>query len=135
RAIADLAASLGATTVIGLDVATDPSAPLEVGGRVPVLAGVPETDKDNGQGFRIVGGTDGRLYVASPQLLAYLGIDPTGFDPRADLLATEPDSDVVFISDVKGPTRGVSSVVTAPMPQPVYSSLPGALLTQASVTR
>lgn len=82
----DLAARLGDATVVPLEVPVDPEVPTERG-----PAGT-TVERSAVLGQPVGGTTRGReLYVATPQVLAYYGIDPESTPADAELLTAPPD--------------------------------------------
>jgi len=142
-AVHEFAASLGTPTVIGLDVAMDPRARPEPGfdggpgGRMPVLTGVVVRDEQN----RITGihseGDGSLLYLGSPELVRYLGLDAGVFGSNTEVLTALPPTPAVFLSDVEDIIDGAepTHVRTVSMPAPAYRSLPHSLLNPATAQR
>ncbi|GAA0229489.1 hypothetical protein GCM10009527_027480 [Actinomadura nitritigenes] len=108
RELADLSAQmnliagrLGGARVIPLEMAADPAIKPEPGfedaqGGQPVAdLGIPTGGSSSDQGGGEDGGrADGALrsvplYLANPQLLAYLHVDPAKIDPRTDVITTQ----------------------------------------------
>jgi putative ABC transport system permease protein len=143
RAVRGFAATLGTPTVIGLDAAMDPKARQQSGvdggaaGRMPIITGVIIRDSAN----RVTGihsqDGGGALYLAHPDLLRYLGIDPGAMGPDTEVLTSLPAEPLVFLPEAERLLRNWEPtwVVTAPMPRPAYSSLPVQLLNPATVAR
>jgi putative ABC transport system permease protein len=81
-----LAAELDDATVVPLRKAMQPGAPPNVVDDTPVVATVDLTRR-KGRHPRISYLVEGWLFVATPPVLRYLGIDPSTVDPGADFLA------------------------------------------------
>jgi putative ABC transport system permease protein len=80
-----IAAQLDQATVMPLRKALDPGAPEGLIENTRVLNGVEVTtrfDSDRGTSYR----GQSQLYVATPAVLEYLGIDPNSIDPSTDFL-------------------------------------------------
>ena len=107
--VRQLAAGLGRAVVIPLwkpvDPAERPLATFE-GDRAIVAAGLARRMSD--KGFNLASG----LYVATPPLLRYLGIDPATVDPTADFLAdpTVPTEELVIVRFRDRKERAVTKV-------------------------
>jgi putative ABC transport system permease protein len=123
-AVARIAALVGHPRLVPLDVPYESGAPAAPsGGQMVPMFGVPVTDAG-----RAVLSTQ-RLYVANPELLRLLGVDPGSVRETTDLLATRPGR----LTDplVKG---GVPASFQ-PMTGSRYGSLPTALLTAGGLAR
>jgi putative ABC transport system permease protein len=77
-----LARDLGSATVIPLSKAFQPGTPSEVVGATTVLPSVVLAQRSGGRYL-----SESQLYVATPSVLAYLGIDPGAIAPDTDFLA------------------------------------------------
>jgi len=139
-AVRDFTVTVGAPIVIGLDVAMDQRARRDpVGGRTPVSIG--ELIRDAQNRIRSMYGLEpgdggGALYVASPELMRYLGIDPGKLGPGTEVLTVHPGT-IVFLSDAEDFKQGEvpPPVPSAPMARPAYEALPTSLLNPATVQR
>jgi putative ABC transport system permease protein len=140
--VRQFAASLDPPTVIPLDVAVDPDAPNQPGldggpgGRLPVLLGVVVRDSGNVvTGVHASEGFSGLLYIATPDILRYYGLDSGVFGPGTEVVTAAPQAELVLLSDGGLSKRGTwpSPARTAPMRPPGYSSLPSSLLNPATV--
>ncbi len=125
-AVDTLARGLGDAAVAPLEMAVEPASEQIPGFdvRPAVAVGVPVDDNSL---------RDVPLYVASPQLLDQLGVDPGSLDPTAEVLTvrTEP---LAYITEAG---RGEPETVTrrAPLDVPAYSSGPTTLVTPEAVER
>jgi putative ABC transport system permease protein len=81
--VRQLAARLDRATVIPLRTASQPGAPHPVVGDTPVFATIELARRVDSRSFRAASA----LYVATPAVLEYLGIDPATVDPGTDFLA------------------------------------------------
>jgi putative ABC transport system permease protein len=95
--VRQLAAALGQATVIPLSKPIEPGNPPMAtfeGDRAIVAVGLAR--KENAKSFSLASG----LYVATPSLLRYLGIDPATVDQSADFLAdaTVPTDELLLLS-------------------------------------
>jgi putative ABC transport system permease protein len=122
--------TLGTSTVIPLEVAVDPAAPPEPGfdggpvGRRPVELGV----ADGMYVIRIPDRSWGHSYLATPQLLRYLRVDPALLRPGIDGLTAHPDPNWAL----PGAGRPVPATTTR-YPRPAYDMLPDLLINPAIV--
>jgi putative ABC transport system permease protein len=122
------AATLDDPRVIALDMAVDPAAAPETGvdggegGRPAVELGVPIGE---GQ-FNTF-----RLYVASPDVLRYYGLDPGAVDPDTDVLTARTGAGFQFVNL----SARESPANTAPLDDAGFSSLPTSLITPTSLQR
>jgi putative ABC transport system permease protein len=140
-AVRDFATSLGTNELIGLDVAMDPRGQPQPGpdggpgGRMPVITGALVRDGENR--IRGIHSQEPSLYIASPDLLRFLGVDTAALRPDTDVLTAAGTTELVFLPEAEQVLRSgeFRFVVTAPMPRPAYSSLPETLLNPATVQR
>ena len=122
---ATIAATVDQATTVDLDVAMNPAAAADPNNREPVGEAV------------AVDVHDTRLitypYVATPELLQSLGIDPAAIDPGTDLLTARTDDVGLFdITARKGtPATGARQRIDLPG----YSSAPTALVTEGALER
>lgn len=79
-----IAAELHATSVVPLTSAADPNMPLERGGRPTIALGKPHPSE--GGGVEYSSSEAIPVFVATPELLAYCGIDPASVNAGTDLL-------------------------------------------------
>jgi putative ABC transport system permease protein len=122
-----LAASLDDAAVIPLHNAYQPGArPMATDGIREHFTGVlsrkiddPESKRWSGRGMNCFGPAgcyviESRLYVATPALLRYVGIDPAEVDPRTDFLANRsvPTDELVTVSEQRTPRDGEDPQVT-----------------------
>ena len=84
--VRQLAAKLDNGTLVALNKATQVGAPPEVIGDTQVLPSVEFTRQFDSSAGRKEYRAESELYVATPAVLRYLGIDPTAVDRRADFL-------------------------------------------------
>jgi putative ABC transport system permease protein len=91
-----LAATLGQAAVVPLDNAFIPGTPVQVIEGLRVLPTIDLTRRIDAHTYR----SESRLYVATPAVLRYLGIDPATVDPSTDFLAdpTVPTDELVILS-------------------------------------
>ncbi|HTJ76945.1 MAG TPA: FtsX-like permease family protein [Acidimicrobiales bacterium] len=131
-AVDAMAASLHARAVVPLEAAFNPATPdapgLRPGG--PSGPGAKESaalvKPEPEAGGHTAYGFVGRLYVATPAVLAHYGIDPATIDPTADVIASR---DLIGLQVASGGRQIVTPTVQR-LPLPTYSSAPNALLTQ-----
>ena len=119
-----LAAPLDHPSVIDLDMAVDPTAPSDPG----------EGGGEGGRPAVALGSDLGiliPLYVATPQLLEYDGLDPGAVDIGTDVLTGQAGQKFEFVNI---PARGVHAKVQT-IDVPNYSSLPTSLITPDAVRR
>ena len=117
---AQVATAVGADEPLALDVAKNP-APADVGApQEPIVAALPI---DNG--FR---GGDPAI-VATPAVLASLGIDPGQIDASAELL-TSKNPHVVLLDTSVRPDSDPTANHTQVIDLPVYTSAPHSLVTE-----
>ena len=121
QAVASMAAAIQAPTVLQLDVAV-PAATGEAPPE-PVSVATPVDHGFNGGGL---------AYVATPDLLARFGIDPSTIDGTTDLLTDQPH--VVLFDVSTRPERGMTTPTQRVALSP-YSSAPTALITEAAMRR
>jgi len=134
-AVGRFAAALGAATVIRLDAAVVAGATPEpdIGGRTGVppvsllvqVPGAQETDLPRD--------ISGRLFVATPEILRYYGLDPTAIPPGTDVLTPHTADDLLLPGRVGG-SRWIRAT-TAPLPRFGYRSLPDSLLSPQALRR
>ena len=82
-----LAAQLDGATVIPLRKASQPGAPASVLGNTRVFTSVELARQFDSPEERKAYRSESTLYVATPAVLSYLGIDPGTVDPGTDFLA------------------------------------------------
>jgi putative ABC transport system permease protein len=139
QAVHRFAAALGAPTVIALDAAMHPDTPLEVdaNARPPVtLAAFAQESGPDGVNITLQTppGTTGVLYLASPDLLRFLGLGTGAFGPGTDVLTTASGGDLrlVFTGQPIRPKVDPMRPVIRPMAPPPYTALPDTLLNPAT---
>jgi putative ABC transport system permease protein len=128
----ELAATLSGATVIPIDVALDPNVVRDPGlpGMEPVFLGY-EMD----EGWDVAS----RLFVATPDLLAALGLDPDDVAPSDDIV-TKDGGELLILATSTSPGRGSrgwedAEPVATPGTLPrTYSALPQALIAPERVT-
>jgi putative ABC transport system permease protein len=119
---AAVAAAAGGGEVLALDVAMNPAFASDAGVAEPIGVGT-RIDR----GFRNVDAG----YVATPAVLAHLGVDPASIDPATELLTSVPGS-LELVDFRARPTKGASTVVQrADLPR--YSSGPRSLITERAM--
>ena len=127
-AVDDIASRHGETLVVPLQVAVDPTESMTAGlhtARPTVFIGWKVDDNT----YRDAGAA----YVATPELLAYLGIDPASVEPDTVLLSSEPHDELYFVNvavpdDGRDPLTGVQRITA-----PAYSAVPRSMITQRSL--
>jgi putative ABC transport system permease protein len=128
RSVEAWAATLTDATIVPLEVAVDPTLSERVDGRVQhptVVLGIPVDENT----YRDVG----LMYVATPELLDYLSIEPATVDPQTTTLTTEP-GDVYFVGDATASTVRDGAIEDVQrIDAPRYSSVPHALITTRGV--
>jgi putative ABC transport system permease protein len=85
--VRQLAGQLGRPSVVALTKAFQPGTPAMVAGDTRVRPTTTVARREDGPAGRKMYRPDGQLYVATPALLRYLGIDPVTLRPGADFLA------------------------------------------------
>jgi putative ABC transport system permease protein len=135
RDAATIAATLDDPTLLPLSVAVNPLTATAVSGpREPIGLAI-QRSAHSFQGL-------GHPYVATPELLQHLGIDPASIDPSTELLTSRADK-VVLIDmttrpdDQPSPT-GTRQPSTSTTPAqrvdlPTYSSAPSSLITETAM--
>ncbi len=122
RAVREFAATLGTPTVIGLDVAMDPRARPGsdvdggLGGRMHVVTGVViRNGKNEVTGIHSQDVLQRGPYLATPDLLRYLGVDASAMGPDTELLTAFPPEPLLFLPEAERTIRGEEPgwVVTA----------------------
>ena len=135
RAAADsLATSLGAKSTVELEQAVNPNAPLVegpdgAGGHEPASL-VQITPQGNGGTLielRVP------LYVATPELLADLGIQPSQIHPDTDIVSSS--TGLAGLQLAYGPRLQVGHPVIQRLPLPKGSSEPNTLITTGAMAR
>jgi len=91
-AVEEIAGSIEGATVLGLDVPVDPTVVVNEGGDAPapVMMGKPvneNTTRDTGP-----------LYLATPEVLDHLGVDPASIAPGTEVV-TEQTEPVILVGD------------------------------------
>jgi putative ABC transport system permease protein len=125
-----IAAQLHATSVLPLNGAVDPNAPVErdTNGRPPLNLGIPLHEG----GHTMYSSEDAiPLFVATPELLGYYGIDPASVHPDTDLLTPRANIDGY---DVFPGRYKAWKPVLQQVSLPSYRSLPNVLITQHGMT-
>jgi putative ABC transport system permease protein len=118
-----IAQDLHATSVLALTGAVDPTAPLEHGGRSPMMLGQPHRE---GGGISYSSNDAIPLFVATSEVLRYYGIDPASISADTDLLTPRSSVDGYDLF----PGRFASwHPKLQHVTLPDYSSAPNALLT------
>ncbi|WP_446212379.1 ABC transporter permease [Micromonospora sp. IBSANI012] len=123
-----IAADLHATSVVPLTGAVDPNGPLERGGRPPVVLAKPRA---TGNGVEYSSNDAMPVFVATPELLAYYGIDPASINAGTDLLT--PRASIAGYDLIPLRLREWHPALQH-VTLPSYSSLPNVLLTTHGMT-
>jgi putative ABC transport system permease protein len=127
-----LAATLDQSAVVALDAAVDPSN-REGRGRQPLRAAVVLARQVDENTLRDIG----VLYVATPELLAHLGVDHASVDPGTDVL-TPHTGDLHFANQSNrseaAPDGGTAASVKT-VDLPAYTSAPTSLITPNGLRR
>jgi putative ABC transport system permease protein len=136
-AVERLAETLGDATVVPLEAAVDPNATQEAGIYESSVGGLPSDLLAEPLGDDIYDGHI--LHVATPEVLAWAGIDPASLDPEVDVSTPVP-GDLILVPGMNGRAR----VTFDPAPEtlhvqhidgPGYISLPTSFVTPESVGR
>ena len=127
-AVDGIALRHGDTLVVPLRVAVDPTESMTMGQRTvrPTVFVGWKVDVDT---YRDAGAA----YVATPELLAYLGIGPASVDPDTVLLSSLPHDELYFVNvsdpgQGRDPIAGMQRITTSG-----YSSVPRSLITQRAL--
>lgn len=119
-AVDDLAETFGNATIVPLEMATDAAAnPVN-----PRLIDLAEPVDGNDHVFHAL-----TAYVATPELLSFLGIDTSAVPPGAEVLTSNEAAPILPI------TRTVEEPNHAVIAGPEYTSLPMAFITTAGLDR
>ena len=124
-----IATDLHATSVVPLTGAIDPDVPLDRGGRPPIMLGKPHPLGNRGVEYRSYESVP--VFVATPELLAYCGINPASVDAGTDLLT--PRASIAGYDLVGGGARNWQPTLQH-VSLPNYSSLPNVLITTKGMT-
>ena len=128
-----IATGLHATSVLPLTGAVDPRQPLERGGRAPAALGKPHAPGLGEPGAVVYSSRDSvPLFVATPELLAWYGIDPASIDPGTDLLS--PRASIAGYDLIPGRTRDWHPAMRH-VTLSGYTSLPNVLITMDGMSR
>lgn len=124
-AVRQIAGSVSAATVIPLDMPVNPADKPQPGGQQPVVSiNVPK----NPAAGRNTDYASLPLYVATPEVLHYLGIDPATISPATDILTVQPGQTVLTtITTITDPAN------VQRIHAPGYSSAPTSLMTPAGL--
>jgi putative ABC transport system permease protein len=132
-----LAETLGDATVVPLEAAVDPREPEATGAYESTVGGIPSDLLAEPLGDDIYAGHI--VHVATPEVLAWAGIDPTSLDPEVDV-STPVTGDLIFTPGINGRAR-----VTFDQPPetldvqridgPGYTSLPTSFVRPESLER
>lgn len=120
-AVHQIAGSLGGAAVIPLDMPVNPASKPQPGGQQPVVSLNAPVDQAAGRSgvYRSVA-----LYVATPAVLRYLGINPAMIDPAADILTIQAGQDVLTTVTTATDATHVQRIHV-----PDYGSEPTSLIT------
>ena len=130
--VQQIESTIGASSVITLHAAISSDSPTappigdDPGGRVPV--GLVQVDQ-SGEGTRIR--SVAAVYVATPELLAYVGLSPDDIDPTADVMSPRDIAD----SQLGVAKRDTIVPKVQKLDAPVYTSEPTTLISTASMQR
>jgi putative ABC transport system permease protein len=120
-AVHRIAGSLSGAAVIPLDMPVDPASKPQPGGQQPVVSLNVPVDQAAGRNgiYRSLA-----LYVATPAVLHYLGINPATIDPAANILTNQVGQD-----DLTTITTATNATNVQRIHVPSYSSQPTSLIT------
>ena len=120
-AVHQIAGSLGGAAVIPLDMPVNPASKPQPGGQQPVVSLNAPVDQAAGRNgiYRSLA-----LYVATPAVLHYLGINPATIDPAANILTVQAGQD-----DLTTITTATNATNVQRIHVPDYSSEPASLIT------
>jgi len=116
-----IAGSLGGAAVIPLDMPVNPAGKPQPGGQQPVVSLNAPVDQAAGRSgvYRPV-----PLYVATPSVLHYLGINPATIDPATNILTVQAGQDVLTTVTTATDATNVQRIHV-----PDYGSAPTSLIT------
>jgi putative ABC transport system permease protein len=116
-----IAGSLGGAAVIPLDMPVNPASKPQPGGQQPVVSLNAPVDQAAGRSgvYRSV-----PLYVATPSVLHYLGINPATIDPATSILTVQAGQDVLTTVTTATDATNVQRIHV-----PDYGSEPTSLIT------
>ncbi len=151
RQVDVLAQSIGAHRVVPLEIAVDPTSPeMQIDGGGQVASAAPGssstsasgaasgrtpaamasiTNEHGGQSISI----SGPLYVATPEVLAFAGVDPGAIHPSADIVSSRSDLDTRQL--FTGGRNKPPAVQIQHLSLPRDSSQPNSLITRHGVER
>jgi putative ABC transport system permease protein len=120
-AVHQIAGSLGGAAVIPLDMPVNPASKPQPGGQQPIVSLNAPVDQAAGRNgvYRSLA-----LYVATPAVLHYLGINPATIDPAANILTIQAGQD-----DLTTITTLTNATNIQRIHVPDYSSEPTSLIT------
>jgi putative ABC transport system permease protein len=122
-----IASALDHPVTVPLDVPIDPALPPQRDGgrpaRMTAIFCVPRGGEC----------ADIPLYVASPELLGFLKVDPAAIAPATDVLTARSDRPVFPVSGRRG--RGTDVPVITRIHAPAYTSLPTSAITAGGLAR
>jgi putative ABC transport system permease protein len=136
-AVERLAETLGDAMVVPLEAAVDPNATQEAEIYGSSVGGLPSDLLAEPLGDDVYDGHI--LHVATPEVLAWAGIDPASLDPEVDV-STPVTGDLILTPGINGRAR----VTFSPAPEtlevqhidgPGYASLPTSFVTRESLDR
>jgi putative ABC transport system permease protein len=122
KAAAQVASTLPGADLIPLSLAVDPTAPPSAEAQASGELAAAQVVRQHGQQLQSY-----PLYLATPQLLATLGVDTTQLDQH-NLFAIDPTGTWSLLNSDRDPVA-----VPAPLHVPGYTSLPQALVSPAMV--
>jgi putative ABC transport system permease protein len=122
-----IAGSLGGAAVIPLDMPVNPASKPQPGGQQPVVSLNAPVDQAAGRSgvYRSV-----PLYVATPSVLHYLGINPATIDPATNIVTVQAGQDVLTTVTTATDATNVQRIHV-----PDYGSEPTSLITLNGLRR
>lgn len=117
--IDDLATALGHAELVPLAMAVDPLLPAAGRPLIELAQRIPGNDSEL---------RSADVYVGTPELLQFLGIEPAGLPASAEVVARQGSYVLIRVG---GPGRGLDDVVSQTIAPPRYTSLPNAFLTES----
>jgi putative ABC transport system permease protein len=136
-AVDRLAETFGDATVVPLDAAVDPRATQEAEIYESSIGGLPSDLLAEPLGDDVYDGHI--LHVATPEVLAWAGIDPASLDPEVDV-STPVTGDLILAAGINGRARvtfdpAPETLEVQPIDGPGYVSLPTSFVTPESLER
>jgi putative ABC transport system permease protein len=125
-----IAANLSNASVLPLTGAVDPQGPVERDGRPPIVLGKPHPAE---HGVEYSSSETIPVFVATPELLAYFGIDPASINAGTDLLTPRASIAGYDLLASSGSRHWQPTLQHVTLPG--YSSLPNVLITTHGMTQ